>query len=233
MNKKKFCVIGLGYFGFNLSLFLTEEGAEVLAIDKEQSRIDLLSDRVSLAVQLDSTDDKALKSFGIKDMDAVIVAIGESFEASINTLAVLQEIGVKRILARVISPVHERLLKLMNITELLYPEAEAAGHLANRIMIPGLIESFEISKEFSIFEINVPRKYINHSLIDSNLRTQYQLNLVTVKRLKTVKSIFGKELGEKFEVLGVIKPDYIFQEKDILVIFGKESDFKNMLEEAK
>ncbi len=232
MKNTKFCVIGLGYFGLNLSKFLTAEGAEVLAIDINRDRVELLADKVSLAVQLDSTDEKALRSMGIKDMDAVIVAIGESFEASINTLAVLQEIGVKRILARVVSPVQERLLKLMNITELLYPEAEAAGHLANRLMIPGLIESFEISKDFGIFEINTPKRFYTKSLIEVNLRKIYQLNLVTVKRPKLVKSFFKNDTGDSYDVLGVVTPDYVFQDGDIIVLFGKEADFKKMLEEV-
>ncbi len=232
MSQKKFCVIGLGYFGLNLSLFLAEEGAEVLAIDIDHSRVELISDRVSLAVQLDSTDAKALKSFGIKEMDAVIVAIGESFEASINTIAVIQEIGVKRLLARVVSPIHERLLKLMNISELLYPESEAANHLTHRLLIPGLIESFEISSDFGIFEIKTPAKYINKSLIETNMRLKYKLNLVTVKRLTAVKSFLGKGVDEKYEVMGVVTPDYVFQENDIMVIFGNEKDFTNMLSEA-
>jgi trk system potassium uptake protein len=232
MSQKKFCIIGLGYFGLNLARFLSDEGAEVLAIDKDHTRVELISDKVSLAVQMDSTDAKALQSFGIKDMDAIIVAIGESFEASINTIAVIQEIGVKRLLARVVSPIHERLLKLMNITELLYPEEEAAGHLTHRLLIPGLIESFEISSEFGVFEIKTPKQYVNKSLIESNLRLHYKLNLVTVKRLTVKKVMLGRELSEKYEVIGVVSPEYIFQEDDIMVLFGKEKDFKNMLCEA-
>jgi trk system potassium uptake protein TrkA len=230
MSQKKFCVIGLGYFGMNLSLFLTDEGAEVLSIDKDQLRVEMLADKVSLAVQMDSTDERALVSLGIKDMDAVIVAIGEHFESSINTVAILQELGINKIYARVVSPIHERLLKLMNISELLYPEAEAAEHLANRLVIPGLLESFEISSEFGIFEINVPQKYIGQSLIDVNLRTTYKINLVTVKRINTKKSKFFKDKIDKYEVLGVVNPDYIFQDSDILVLFGKETDFKKLIQ---
>lgn len=232
MSSKKFCIIGLGYFGLNLAKNLSKQGHEVLAIDKDHSRIELLSDEVSLAVQLDSSDSRAVKSFGIADMDAVVVAIGEDFEASINTIAVLQEIKVKRLLARVISPVHERLLKLMQIEELLYPEAEAAEHLTHRLLIPGLIESFEINKDFGIFEINAPEKYYNKSLIECNLRTKYKLNLVTVKKNKIKKTIFSSESGEYQEVIGVVSPDYIFKKDDILVIFGKETDFKKMLAEV-
>jgi trk system potassium uptake protein TrkA len=232
MNSKKFCVIGLGYFGLNLALNLSEEGAEVIAIDKDSNRVELLADKVALAVQLDTTDAKALQSMGIKDMDAVVLAIGESFEASINTLAVLQEIGVKRILVRIVSPIHERLVKLMNINELLYPEAEAAKHLSNRLLIPGLIESFEISKEFGIFEINVPAKFHNKSLLETKLRSNYKINLVTVKRMNSKKGMFSSEISEKIEVMGVITPDYVFKDNDILVLFGKEVDFRKMLDEV-
>ncbi len=229
MSQKKFCVIGLGYFGMNLSLFLTEEGAEVLAIDKDLARIEMIADKVSLAVQMDSTDEKALVSLGIKDMDAVIVAIGEHFEPSINTVAILQELGIKKIYARVVSPIHERLLKLMNISELLYPESEAAEHLADRLIIPGLLESFEISNEFGIFEINVPKRYVGQALIDINLRSTYRINLVTVKRINTKKSRFFKEKSDSYDVLGVVSPDYVFQESDILVLFGKDTDFKRLI----
>ena len=119
MAQKKFCVIGLGYFGLNLSLILSREGAEVLSIDNDMERVDMVSDNVTHSICMDSTDERALRSIGLKDMDAVIVAIGEGFQSSIMTTALLQEIGVKRIYNRVTSPIHERLLKLMGIQDLL------------------------------------------------------------------------------------------------------------------
>jgi len=228
-SKNKFCVIGLGYFGLNLALNLAEEGAEVLAIDIREERTDLLQDKVSLAVTMDSTDIKAIQSLGVKDMDAVIVAIGEGFEASINTTAILQEIGCKRIIVRAISPVHERLLKLMNIHELLVPEAEAAEHLASRLLLPGLIESFEINRDYSIFEIKVPKSFVAKSLLEINLRTEYNMNLVTVKRIVKVRGLLTKGEKEMVEVIGVPTPQYKFTPDDILVLFGKESDFRNLL----
>ncbi|GAB1370339.1 TrkA family potassium uptake protein [Candidatus Kapaibacterium sp.] len=229
MNKK-FCIIGLGNFGISLALYLNDEGAEVMVIEKDLKKVEYAAERVALAVQMDSTEEKSLISLGIKDMDAVIVAIGEDFEASLNTVAILQELGVQKIYARVISPIHERLLKLMNITDLLYPEAEAARHLVNRLLIPGLLESFEISKDFGIFEINTPKYLVGKTLLEANLRKEYNLNLVTVKQLKFKKknTIFS-ENTEKYDVVGVIKPDYVFIETDVLVLFGKESDFKDLL----
>ncbi|MBE2189904.1 MAG: TrkA family potassium uptake protein [Desulfobulbaceae bacterium] len=229
-TNNRFCVIGLGYFGLNLALNLADDGAEVLAIDISEERVDLMQDRVSLAVTMDSTDIKAIKSLGIKDMDAVIVAIGEGFEASINTTAILQELGCKRIIVRAISPVHERLLRLMNIQELLVPEAEAAEHLASRLMMPGLLESYEINRDYSIFEIKVPKRFIAQTLLSINLRTTYNINLVTVKRIVKSRGLLTKGEKEVVDVIGVPSPTYLFHPEDILVLFGKEADFMKILE---
>jgi trk system potassium uptake protein len=229
-TNSRFCVIGLGYFGLNLALNLAEDGAEVLAIDIREERVDLLQDKVSLAVTMDSTDIKAIKSLGIRDMDAVIVAIGEGFEASINTTAILQEIGCKRIIVRAISPVHERLLRLMNIQDLLVPEAEAAGHLASRLMLPGLLESYEINRDYSIFEIKVPKRFVAQTLLSINLRTTYNMNLVTVKRIVKSRGLLTKGEKEVVDVIGVPSPTYLFHPEDILVLFGKEADFMKILE---
>jgi trk system potassium uptake protein TrkA len=230
MGTNKFCVIGLGYFGSNLAIKLTEYGAEVLAIDKDMEKVEEIADKVTIAVQLDATDKNALKSQDLSDFDAVIVAIGEGFESSITTTAILQEIGVKVIYNRIISPLHQRLLSLMGIHNLLVPEAEAAEHLAKQLLNPGLIDAFPISNNFSIYVVYVPKKYINVSVIDSKIRQNYNLNLVTVKKTtnsqnQTKREIFGAE------TIGVPIPTYIFKENDVLVLFGSENDFLRFMKE--
>ncbi len=226
MKNNKFCVIGLGYFGFNLALYLTERGAEVIAIDNKEERIELLKDRVAVPVKADATDIKALKKLGIADMDAAIVAIGEGFEASINTLYNLQEIGVKKIFTRVISPMHEKLVKLMNVEEILLPEAEAAKHLANRLIIPGLIDFIELDTHFGIFETAAPADFIGQTLTQVDLRKNYNLNLVTIKS-EVKKGFF--EQHQYGNIVGIPSPDYIFNDKDILVLFGLNEDIEKFL----
>jgi trk system potassium uptake protein TrkA len=229
MNKK-FCVIGLGHFGFNLALRLSELGAEVLAIDNHQDVIDKISDRVAHAVCMNSTDERALKSLGLKDMDAVIVAIGEGFESSILTTAILQEIGVKKIYNRVTSPIHERLLRLMNVTDLLLPEAVAAEQLANRLLLPGVLNHYLITEEYGIFEIETPKKFHDKTLQQIQLRNKYNLNLITLKILKKSRGFLTRGEYEEFTVVGVPTPDLVLSEGTIMVLFGKEEDVKNLLE---
>ncbi len=228
-KQKKFCVIGLGYFGINLATILSKEGAEILVIDINPERVDMISEVVTHAVCMDSTDERALKSMGLSEMDAVIVAIGEHFESSITTTALLQEIGVKKIYSRIISPVHERLLRLMGIAEMLMPEAEAASHLASRLMLEGITGSFEIANDFGIFEVPVPQSFIGNTIIDTNMRENYNLNIVTIKRVN--EAGFNNMIHrDDVTVVGVPSPHSILEEGDILVVFGKEKDVKYLLE---
>ena len=231
MELKKYCIIGLGHFGMNLAIMLSEAGAEVIAIDNHQDLIDNVSDKVTFAARMDATDEKALRSLGLEEMDAVVVAIGEGFEASILITALLQEIGVKKIYNRIISHVHERLLKLMGIEDMLVPEKEAAEQLARRLMIPGLVESFALSSKFGIFEIKAPGKFTGKKLIDLQLREKYGMNLVTISRKISKSGMLSLGQKEEMKIIGVPKPDTEIQEDDILVLFGEENKVKELLKE--
>jgi trk system potassium uptake protein TrkA len=227
----KYCVIGLGYFGYNLAISLSKAGAEVLVIDNHQDKIDDISNKVTTAICMDSTDKRTLASLGLDEMDAVIVAIGGDFEGSLLTTAHLQDLGIKKIYNRRTSKVHERILNLMDVHEILVPEADAAEQLKNRLMMPGLIESFKLSSDFGVYEIEAPKMFIGKTLIDTNLRSDYKLNLVTIKRKNTEKKIFKSKKAEKYIVIGVPKPDEIILDGDILVLFGQDKDIKDLLEE--
>ena len=231
MNKGKFTVIGLGYFGLNLALRLVEEGAEVIAVDRDEQRVDHLRDKVSYVVCMDTTDMRALQKLGLRDMDAVIVAIGENFESSLLTTALLQEIGVKRIINRVTSPTHERLLKLMNITDLLVPEAEAANQLVKRLMLKGVVGAFELSREYSIIELSTPDSFIGQTVFDLNLRNRYSLNLVTIKRIERKRGLLTLGEHEVVRIVGVPTPETVIEENDILVLFGREKDIKRLYDQ--
>lgn len=232
MVNYKFAVIGLGYFGLNLALRLVEEGAEVIAIDRDEQRVDHLRDKVSHVVCMDTTDIRALRKLGLRDMDAVIVAIGEDFESSLLTTALLQEVGVQRIINRVTSPTHERLLKLMNVTELLVPEAEAAHQLVKRLLIKGVVGAFELSPEYSIIELATPESFVGQTVFDLNLRNRFSINLVTIKRIERKRGLLTLGEQEVVRIIGVPSPDTEIEEGDILVLFGREKDIKKLFEES-
>lgn len=229
--KKKFAVLGLGHFGMNLSLYLSNMGADIVAVDNNESNVEKLRDKVSFAAIADVKDLSALRSLGLEDMDAVIVAIGEDFESSVLATANLQEIGVKRIINRVVSPTHEKLLKLMKVDDLILPEGDAAQQLANKLIRKGVLEYLELSKNFSIVEIKVPDDFVGKTLGDLDLRKNYQVNLVTIIRQGKKKSLmpFGPA-GDEVQVIGVPDSSYTFTKSDILVVFGGESALNKLLD---
>jgi trk system potassium uptake protein TrkA len=231
MATSKFCVIGLGYFGENLVKCLAEQGAEVIVIEKNTDRLNSVKDIASFAVAVNSTNEKEMRNLGIKDVDAAIVAIGEAFEDSIVTTAILKQLGVKRVITRVLNPIHEKLLKLLDVSETLVPEAEAADHLAKRLMLPGVLETFKISNDHSIFEVKIPNWMIGRTVADSQLRQKYSLNIVTIKRKNQSYGINVGHLNDDVMIIGTPQPTQVFTDDDILVLFGKEKDFAKFLKE--
>lgn len=217
----KFCIIGLGYFGKNLALSLARARTEVLAVDILPAKVDAVKDDVSHAVIMDSSQPEALAKLPLADMDAVVVAIGENFEASLLTVAHLQECGVKRIIARVINPIHEKLLKLMKVEELILPEAESAQRMAQSL-VRGVLNSLDLTGGFIIVEARTPAWLVGRSLQDAGLRSNFKINLVTVRKASAPHTRVFARKSER-ELIGVPPADYRFDADDLLVLFGEES----------
>jgi len=214
----KFCVIGLGQFGRNLATELAAEGFEVLAIDSNGALVDSIKDRVAMAVRADATRLDDLQGLGVTDMDVGIVAIGEDFAASLTVTAHLQKLKVETIFSRVINEVHEHILELMGITELIQPEMIAARQFAKRLGIKRASRHFALGESYSIVELAVPPLQVGKTLAEARLRDKYHLNLVTTR---------CKGEDGQFTLAGVPDPQtYRFAESDQIIVFGREQDIK-------
>ena len=218
---EKFAVIGLGQFGRAICKKLSEKGAEVIAIDIDEDRVDEIKDNVSYAVQLDSTDKGALESQNIGDMDAVIVSIGHNFEAMLLTTVKLLEMGVKRFVARTQGETQRKILEKMEVTEILSPEEEVGINIAERLMNPSMLMCMPLPDNYEIVEITAPKSVIGRSIKDLGLVAKYRLNLVTL-----IESNDDKELHIK----GVIEDYEIIQSNHVLVVFGKTKDVERFID---
>ena len=212
----KVAVIGLGQFGFQLALALAEDKHEVVALDKDEKTIDALKDKVAHAIIADAEDSKVLDQLGLQDFDRVCVTIGEDFAASLVITGHLQELGIKHLYIRSVNTVHERLLKLMHIENIVQAEALAARQLAKRMGIRGATRHFGLSDNFGIAELHVPQFLIGRTLVESDLRRRFSVNLVTVRRTT----------ADKGGIIGVPPPDLVFAVGDELVVFGTEKALK-------
>ena len=73
---KRFAVIGLGNFGCYAAQSLFEDSHEVIAMDIGKARVQAVAPHVTDALVLDATEMNALKTLGLEQMDAVIIATG-------------------------------------------------------------------------------------------------------------------------------------------------------------
>lgn len=226
----KYIVLGLGHFGKSLAVHLTEQGHEVIAVDKKLALVEQLKDRITHTICMDTTDREAVTSLPLKDAHAVIVAIGEDEGASLLTTALLKQLNVKRIIGRVVSDLQKTVLEAMKIDEYIMPEEDAAERLAMRLDNVDIIDSFKVSDRYSIVETRVPAKYIGMTLLEADLTNRYKVIVLT-----TVKS-YEEEVGGKTvlrnEASGIARSDTKMEKDDLLVLFGELSNIQRLIQKT-
>ncbi len=225
----KFIVFGLGNFGASLSQQLVALGHEVIAVDQRLEVVDKHKHTTTQAIALDSTNKEAVERLPLKDVDAAIIGIGENEGANVLTAALLKQVGVKRIICRVISPLQKIVLEAMDIQEFVYPEATAAERLALKLDLPGVVDSFQINPSYRLLEVAVPQRYINRTINELDLPKNYRLVLVTILKRTQNKTLFGHDKSE-LEVVGIVPPDTKLQGGDVLLLFGATSDLEKFIE---
>ncbi|GAB4395937.1 MAG: TrkA family potassium uptake protein [Microscillaceae bacterium] len=224
----KFAVIGLGQFGLAIARSLAKEGAEVMAIDLNPDRVEQIKDDVAHAVVLDATDQKALESQNIREIDAVVVAIGEDFEALLMSTVHMMELALPRIIARAANDQQRMILTKLGIQEILSPEEEVGRTLAKTLLNPSIKSFLPLPDGYEIVETQTPKRAAEKSLKDLSLRNKYNLNLITIKR-KFTENKDGKTIKTE-HIIGVPRADTILLEDDILIMLGKSKDIDKFVQ---
>jgi trk system potassium uptake protein TrkA len=227
--ENRFGVIGLGRFGTTIARTLSARGAEVMAIDNNAERVDALRDEVAFAVQLDSTDIKALRSQNVQDLEGVVVAIGQDFEALLLTTVVLMELKVKRIIARASNEQQQRILYKLGVQEVLSPEDEVGISVAGRLLNPDLVSFFQLPDDYQIVELRTPVGVASKTVIEIGLRNKYNLNLITVRRSYESVNEEGDRATE-YHIMGVPKSDTVLYDTDYMILLGKNTDIEKFVD---
>ena len=229
--KKKIIVVGLGNFGGNLAVKLTEDGHEVFGVDRNPSKVDYIQNKINHALGLDASDESCIIHLPIDDCDLVVIAIGENIGASVQTTALIKKHYTGRLIVRSLSPLHKTILEAMQITEIIEPEAEYAVELSNRIMVKGAIKSMELHGEYEIVEVNIPKKIIGLTLADIDIKKKYKAHIITIIKQIERKNYLGSLYFDK-EVHGILHSDYQFTEDDLLLVFGQKVNIDKFIEDC-
>jgi trk system potassium uptake protein TrkA len=177
---------------------------------------------------MDSTDEFTVSGLPLRDTDIVIIAIGEDQGANVMTTALFKNLEVKRLISRAINPLHEKVLLAIGVDEIVHPEEETAERWAKKLCLNNVVDSFELTDDYSILEVNVPLVYINKTLKEIGFRKNYNLLVLTTIKKVEVKSFLGSSMVEP-KVQGVAKPDLLLEAEDIIVLYGSNKDLQNFL----
>lgn len=220
-------VIGLGTFGAKTASRLYEKGAEVLAIDNNPELVEKIKDRVTHAVCIDVTNERAIRALNITDVDTAVVAIGDNVQMSIMSIAMLRKLGVGRIIARATSVLHEHVLREIGASEIVKVEEEMGEIIASKIAAPYVLQRFNFSAGYSIVELKLGRRFHGKTLVESQIRQNYSLNIIALqKRVPTVneegKAAFRIVINDSPLPMDVI------EEEDIVVMVGNDKNLDRL-----
>jgi trk system potassium uptake protein TrkA len=228
MVKSRFAVFGTGRYGRQIALSLAKRGAEVHTFDTNPACAEVLKEDVALAITLDSTDKKALKSQNVQEMEAAIVAIGDNFEATVLTTLNLLDLGIPRIIVRVNDKNQHRILKSLGVKEILSPESEVAEVVSERLINPSIRGFLQLPDEYEIAEITAPPNCCGRTLKEISLGARYELRLITIRR-EFEEEIDGNQVTTE-HIIGVPQPDTEIKATDTLVVFGALKAVKKFLD---
>lgn len=176
---KSFCIIGLGKLGQTIAETLTADGKEVLVIDVDADKINMIADNVTNAIIGDCTNDAVLKAAGVTDYECAIVCIAENINANVLLTLKLKEMGIKKVISRAINDGHRRVLEKVGADMIIFPEKDIGERLAFTLSRDRVTDFMEF-KGFQIAEITVPEKWIGKTVIELDVRKKYGINIIAV-----------------------------------------------------
>jgi len=221
----RYLIIGLGIYGTNLAKDLTDMGHEVIGADRNASNVDAIKDYISTAYILDSTDETSIGALPLKNVDLVIVSIGENFGASIKTVALLRKLGVRKIYARAIDELHRAILDGMHVERILNPEQRAAQDLVNEIELGTDAEVLRIDRDYYVMRFTAPEYFSSMRYDALTPENMFGLQLLAASRPSASTNILGVTAREPVRI-NIATPAERVKEGDIFTCLGTTKDFK-------
>ena len=224
----QFAVIGLGNFGYRVAENLAQNGGEVIGIDTDDNIIEQIKDKISQAVVADATQEKALRSIGVPDVDTAVVTVGD-MDASIMATVILRRIGVGKIVARALSTIHERVLNEVGASRIINVDHQMADQLAKGLLAPHVLQHMTFTGGYTLVEIKASKDLVNRTIRELEFREHHGLNIVAIQKRSPAVDEGGKSFLK--QVTNTLpKPDDLISEGDILVVVGGTEKIEDFLE---
>lgn len=205
---KNVLLIGLGRFGTHIAMQLARLNHQIMAVDCNEERVNKVMPYVTNAQIGDSTDVDFLQSLGIGNFDICIVAIGDSFQNSLETTSLLKELGAKLVVSRAEWDVQEKFLLRNGADEVVYPEKQIARWAAIRYTADHIRDYIQVDEAHAIFEVEVPENWIGRTVGELDVRKKYNINIMAVKKDGKVNMVVSADTVMTDDVTLLVLGEY-------------------------
>lgn len=208
---KNFVVIGCGRFGRAIATTLYKLGHDVLAIDSNEEIIQNIAGDVTKAVT-SQIDEQVLREIGVPNCDVAIVSMGSDIESSVITTLLLKEMKIPYIVCKASTEIHEKILYKIGADRVVSPERDSGIKIAKNLVSDNVLDKIDLDPDYAIFELITPKSWIGKSLIELNVRKEYNLNVVAIKK------------DDDFVITP--NPEEPLKENDIILLLGEKKNLK-------
>jgi trk system potassium uptake protein TrkA len=214
--RNNIAVIGLSSFGYFLCKYLSEAGAQVLAIDNNEEKIDQVKSFVKRAIVANAKEKETLINLHLDDFDAVVISVGEEIDSSILITLYLRELGVKEIIAKATTLDHAKVLKIIGATSVIFPERDEAKRVSHTLRRTSLLDYVSLGGDFSVIEMAPPQVWIGKTLSEIDIRKKYDVQIIMIREVVPENNII------------LPSGDHVLKDSDILVILGHNEDISRV-----
>lgn len=179
---KTYAVFGLGRYGRAVAEELVKNGAEVLAVDIDPNNVNGAIETLPVCKCADITDPEVIKRLGVSNIDVVVIAMAGNLEAGVMAVTLCKEAGVKTVIVKCGSDMHQKIYRRVGADQVIFPEKESGIRLAKNLLTSGFAEMIELSDDVSMVELNVKDEWVGKTLIELSLRKKYSVNVVAIRK---------------------------------------------------
>ena len=211
---KTYAVFGLGRYGRAVAEELVKNGADVIAVDRNEELVNDAAQVIPVCKCADVTEPEVIDKLDIEDVDVVIIAMANSLESSVMAITLCKEAGVKTVIAKCVEEMHGKIFYRVGADKVVFPEKEAGTRLGKNLLSSGFVDIVELSKDVSMVELEMKPQWVGKNLIELNLRKKYSINVVAVLK------------GE--EVITSIDPEMPFTENMKLIVIADTAKLEKL-----
>lgn len=177
---KTYAVFGLGRYGRAVAEELVENGADVIAVDRNEELVNDAAQFIPVCKCADVTDPEVIDMLDIAEVDVVIIAMANNLEATVMAITLCKEVGVKTVIAKCVEEMHGKIFYRVGADKVVFPEKEAGTRLGKNLLSSGFVDIIELSKNVSMVELEMKPQWVGKNLIELHLRKKYSVNVVAV-----------------------------------------------------